>query len=356
MSRYPFEEYASKFLSNMVGIYAPDTWNRRDRRFKRIARDLQKHFTEKKISTTSPLKMTVDDVRFHLAYRKNLGYSTSEYAHEVSSLIRLFDYCKNMSVRSCLVQYPLLKPASKNARLPAMSDEEYSTIVSMLTDVIGSSYDRVRAYAMTSLFLGCGLRNKELRMADVNHLDTKKWIFDIVHVKGEASYGYERFVPVPPIFRPVVSEYLRMRKEHNPRNSKALFPPEQGSTDYLVSNSLRKILLKVTDETGVEFNPRKCRRTFGQVYLNMKIDNGIETVSVLMGHATSKTTESFYARRKNDDAIVSAMNAWHTTEKEELISEPEGKKVLQSGFEPECRPRKGRMIGRYTTGAYLAVP
>ena len=29
----------------------------------------------------------------------------------------------------------------------------------------------------------------------------------------------------------------------------------------------------------------------------------------------------------------------------------EEKIVLMSGFEPECRPRKGRMIGRYTTWA-----
>jgi hypothetical protein len=29
------------------------------------------------------------------------------------------------------------------------------------------------------------------------------------------------------------------------------------------------------------------------------------------------------------------------------------KKVLLSGFEPESKPRKGLMIGRYTTGANL---
>jgi hypothetical protein len=34
------------------------------------------------------------------------------------------------------------------------------------------------------------------------------------------------------------------------------------------------------------------------------------------------------------------------------------KKVLLSGFEPESKPRKGLMIGRYTTGAkfYLSSP
>ncbi len=351
MSRYPFEEYANKFMSQMAGIYADETWVRRDRRFKRIARDLQVHFTKKKISTTSPLKMTVDDIKYHLTYRRNLGYSTSEYAHEVSSLIQLFDFCKNMSLRSCLVQYPLLKPVSKNERLESMTEDEYDTIVSMASDSVGSTYERVRAYAMVSLFLGCGCRNKELRLSDINHLNTTTWILDIVHVKGEKSYGHSRFVPVPPIFRTVIIDYLRQRKDNNPNGSKALFPPSRGSNDYLVGNSVRKILSLVTDETGVVFNARKCRRTFGQVYLDNGIKDGVEVVSVLMGHSTTKTTETFYARRRNDTAVLSALSVWEKQESKELNSEPEGKMVLQSGFEPECRPRKGRMIGRYTTGA-----
>lgn len=54
-------------------------------------------------------------------------------------------------------------------------------------------------------------------------------------------------------------------------------------------------------KVGIEFNLRTCRRTFGQMLTEAGV--AIESVSVAMGHATTKTTETYYARKRQDKAL-----------------------------------------------------
>ena len=51
----------------------------------------------------------------------------------------------------------------------------------------------------------------------------------------------------------------------------------------------------------------------------------------------------FQQQKKNQFSLIFFVDP--TGEKNE--------KVLLSGFEPESKPRKGFMIGRYTTGAFI---
>lgn len=306
MSRYPFVEYAREYMDSMHGYYSEATYTRYLRRYERMAREMVDHYNAGKISTTSPKRMTAEDVRYHLTYRKGLGHSASEYGHEVTTMIVLFDYCENPAVRTCLRKYPLLRPVNKHVRLGSLSGSEYDRILSRMAEVSGSDdYRLVRSYAMLAVFLGCGPRTKELRFIDVNDLDTREWVLDIIHVKGEDTYGQPRTVPVPPGFRPVISRYLELRELHNPSRSPALFPPSRGSTRYLVGNSIRSILSIALDDLHLSVDPRTLRRSFGQNYLDSGIDS-IESVSVLMGHATTQTTEYFYARRRNQKALEEA--------------------------------------------------
>ena len=75
----------------------------------------------------------------------------------------------------------------------------------------------------------------------------------------------------------------------------------------------------VEEESGVKFDLRKCRRTFGQSYLDADLD--IESVSVLMGHLSTKTTEGYYCRKRNDVAIKAAQGTWDTNAKKTPFSE-----------------------------------
>lgn len=65
------------------------------------------------------------------------------------------------------------------------------------------------------------------------------------------------------------------------------------------------------EDLGTRFDLRQCRRTFGQRYLDNGLD--IESTSLLMGHASTKTTEGFYSRKRLDMAIENAIGTWNDT-------------------------------------------
>ena len=94
----------------------------------------------------------------------------------------------------------------------------------------------------------------------------------------------------------------------NNLNSHALFPSKDSADGYLSGNAIRSIKATVEDDLDVKFDLRMCRRTFGQRYMDSDVD--IESVSVLMGHASTKTTEGFYSRKRLNKAIDNARNSW----------------------------------------------
>ena len=86
----------------------------------------------------------------------------------------------------------------------------------------------------------------------------------------------------------------------------SLKEPDDG---FLYDIILRAIKHVVEEDLGIKFDLRQCRRTFGQRYLDKDLD--IESVSVLMGHASTKTTEGFYSRKRLDRAIENAIGTWN---------------------------------------------
>lgn len=59
---------------------------------------------------------------------------------------------------------------------------------------------------------------------------------------------------------------------------------------------------------GVRSELRQCRRAFGRRNLDRGLD--IESASVLMGHATTDTTERFYSRMKLEKAQNNLKKVW----------------------------------------------
>ena len=76
-----------------------------------------------------------------------------------------------------------------------MSDDVYDKIFEKAMNLDPYDFRRVRAYTLVLLCLNTGARNKEVRLAEVGDIDTTEWVFDVVHVKGEDSYGMRRQAP-----------------------------------------------------------------------------------------------------------------------------------------------------------------
>lgn len=68
----------------------------------------------------------------------------------------------------------------------------YDMILERLKTIDPLDFSRIRAYTLVLMCINTGTRNKEIRFAEVRDLDTTSWLFDIIHVKGEATYGQPR--------------------------------------------------------------------------------------------------------------------------------------------------------------------
>jgi site-specific recombinase XerD len=311
MTKYPFMNYVNEFMKRMNGVYALTTWKTAMRRYDRINSDVMILYREGKISSTSPKSMTIDDVREYLTYRRSFDYSGKEYSHDESALKKLFKFAKNDAVEDCLTNYPMLKARKKQSRLPPMDDGTYQKILRNASNINQKDHKRVRAYALVLLATRAGTRTKEIRLASIDDLDTKQWMFDVVHVKGEKTYGEPRTVPVHPEIRSILTSYLQLREKYvimNNVNSKALFPSPTSKDGYMSENSLRRIKQIVEADIGETFDFRMLRRTFGQQLVDAGVD--IESVSVAMGHACTVTTERSYARKRSETANAKIMGSW----------------------------------------------
>lgn len=311
MSRYPFNDYVVEYMETMRGVYAESSWKTIMRRYKRMERDMIELKSKKKITTLSPKSMTVEDVRQYLIYRKAKETSSSDMRHEISAMRNLLAFVENPAAELCIVKNPGIKPKGKSVRLPSMSDSTYGKILEKSAEVDPENWYMIRAYALVLLSIRSGNRNKEVRLANVDDLDTKNWVFHIIHVKAEDTYGQPRVVPIHPDVRPILSIYLLLREKRLKEFetiSDALFFSTTSEDGHLSANSLRKIKTKVEKDAGVKFDLRMCRRTFGQQYVNAGLE--MESVSVLMGHSTTKTTEGYYCRKSQADAMEGAKEVW----------------------------------------------
>ena len=64
-------------------------------------------------------------------------------------------------------------------------------------DVKDDDYFGLRTYTLVLMCICTGTRNKEIRFANLEDLNTVIWRFDIIHIKGEETYGMPRTVPIP---------------------------------------------------------------------------------------------------------------------------------------------------------------
>ena len=361
MSRYPFMEFADEYMSLMKdGGYSQASWPVIYRRYKRMARDVTVLRNAGRISTASPKHFTPEDVRVILVHHRSEGrdhpVSQSEMVKEVCYLKALCEFCGNTSVSTCLKLYPGVRPSSKHQRLPSFTDREYDAIIEASRHVDPKDFRRNRAYAIVFVCLGCSHRPKEVRLSDVGDYDLEEWIATVVHVKGEFTYGNMRIEPIPPEVRPILMNWIGLRQEYCSRRglrTNAMFPsPRDG---YLSSQQVRMDKRLVEEDVGFTFELRKCRRTFGQRYLDAGLD--IESTSVLMGHASTKTTEEFYARRKNTAAMNAAKALWTSCDSDAGVAIDNSQTDENEGAEGEIRTPEDYSSGfrdrRHTGLGYL---
>lgn len=312
IGKYPYMTWVNRYIRVLRGTYAESTLYDMERHYRRMHRELLKLVETRKIGTANPQHMTMKDVERIIVHYKNLGLSPRTINRDFSALNSLLLFTGNPSFVMYKLRNPNLFPATTGPRQPPLERDFVLSLLERANRVEDSDWKRLRAYALVLFAIGTGARNKELRFVQLTDLNIDEGLVHLERVKGEGKWGEPRDVPLRPQIRPILRRYLNARAKElarAKRSSTALFPSLNDNDGHLSANMVRTIKTVVERDMGRSFDVRCCRRTFGQLMLDEGIS--IESVSVVMGHKTSRTTEQYYARRKQRTAIDEARRTWN---------------------------------------------
>ena len=335
--RATMKTYAAQFMRSMDRKYMEGTKDGIWRRYKRMDKDIDYLYRLGKLSTTSPNKFTPEDVHNYISYRMSLEVSDSEMAHELAALSNIFSFIRNDAFNVAMVEYPYLKVSVSHKRLPSLYEEEVAAIIAKANEVKDDDWQGMVRYATVVFAICSGLRSKELRFCNINdvHIKDDVWTVEVLHPKGEGKYGEQREAPIHPDAYPFLTRYFVARAQHVNAigaSTRALFLGSVATDGYLATNTVRLYAQKVSDETGIDVDLRKCRRTYGQRLVDAKVP--ISVVSVAMGHNSTRTTELHYARVKHAVAVEEITKVFNNLEKapkEDFDSQmPTGFKISRS--------------------------
>ena len=309
MTRYPFRSQAQKFLLEYRHVYSKLTYDERERRLRRMERDLESLWKEKKISSIDPAKMTHQDVKAYYGLLRG-RMSANGISHELGALHSLCQFCGNQCVETARKRYPLMQGHRTHRRLPTVPIHDVYKIFE--AGIKKDGFIALRDYALVVINICAGLRPIEIEYALRDNLDLDEGMIYVSVVKGRGTYGEPRTVPIHPDGLPILRKYVEAR-DKSIKGSDYLFPTATHDRP-LASNSLRRFKRRVEQELDCEITFQSGRRTYGQWLIDDSIP--AETVSLNMGHRTSRTTETFYARQRESVAIEITKKAWEERKKE----------------------------------------
>ncbi len=235
-------------------------------------------------------RITLDDIHAFISYlATNLRSKPATRARKVSSIRVFFKY---LSSKAKLIETnPAqdLETPKLDRRMP-----KYLTLddSKKLLSVAGNEDNRnsYRDYAITTLFLNCGMRLSEL--VNINIKDIK---FDDCKMTVIGKGNKERTIYLNNACMRAIAEYLEVRpKEGIKYDSKdALFLSERRerisnrTVQYIIKNELRKAGLDTN-----KYSVHKLRHTAATLmYQYGNVD--IRALQELLGHASISTTEIY---------------------------------------------------------------
>ena len=262
-------------------------------------------YEEGVVSSNNPRKITKDDIIAYVGFRRSKGISESTIGKDICLLNQFFLWLDNHSVEQFRMFGGIFKPHSYTGRKTPMSNDVIDRVIELARST--DNWNILRGCTQILLCCCCGLRTQEARMMYVDGIVRMggKMIVHVEHVKGEGSWGEPRNVLVMDGIEDIIDKYLFERKrilEEYDRVSRSLFVPIHSQSEFYVSQSFTKLKAPVEEVLGEKIDLRSGRRAYGQRLLDK--GNRLDDVSVAMGHASTKTTEGYYARVREDDVFA----------------------------------------------------
>lgn len=312
MGRYPFLTYLDIYITENRPYKAKSTLAQEERTLKRMHKFLQLLKKEGKVSTSNPTKMTMNDVGAFLYYIRNRGIDNNTQVHYCHYMKNLLNWSGN-PVMEKMVKRKLIPTENRNKPIETLTENEIAIILQDSQNYSGWKGEILAL--IIPMFYYTGLRSKELINADINDLNTVKWMLTVRHPKGEGTWGMKRTVPIPGPLRPCIERFLEAREkrqeEYSHIETTILIPnlTRFNATGKAYQNqSFLRWKCEVEESTGIKFNFRMLRRTHGQHLRDRDVP--MDAISKLMGHTSTVTTEKYYARIRDEHAFQLAEEAW----------------------------------------------
>lgn len=247
----------------------------------------------KDISINEIKKIKLDDIHAFLAYLSNVHHSKSATRARKASTIRIF--FKYLSQKAGLIEFnpsQNLENPKQDRRLPKyLSLDDSKKLLDVASDEDNRNCER--DYAITTLFLNCGMRLSELvgiNTKDINFSDCK------LNVIGKGNK--ERTIYLNKACMQAIANYLAVKpkegiKHDSKFSDKALFLSER--RERISNRTVQYIITKELEKAGLDskkYSVHKLRHTAATLmYQYGQVD--IRALQELLGHESISTTEIY---------------------------------------------------------------
>lgn len=267
-----------------------------------------KNITISDLTMDTVKKIKIDDIHAFLGYLSTEYHSKSATrARKISTIRIFFNYlCQDASSKFLLDHNPALnlKTPKKDKRLPKyLSLDDSKKLLEAASDEDNRNCER--DFAITTLFLNCGMRLSELVGINSKDIDFNECKLNVIG-KGNK----ERTIYLNNACMKALSDYLRVRPtegiKHDKKHSeKALFLSER--KERISNRTVQYIVSKELTKAGLDTNKysvHKLRHTAATLmYQYGQVD--IRALQELLGHESIATTEIY--THVNNDQIRSAV-------------------------------------------------
>jgi len=334
MGRYPFLSRLEVFLKDMRPFYESVSHGNLSRKLHQIHDILQLLKKNGYEISTNPEMISEREIGALLEYMsgktelRNGRMAPSTQTCLLGALSVFLESEGNAVIARMRAKRLIRTGSGSSGPLPCPSIDEVQRVVSRLSELANDGDTRALGILGLVLFGAySGLRPKEVRFADMSDFYQSEWILVVRHPKGEGTWGKVRNVKMVSPGRDAIAHFLMIRERELARmgienlGSNPLVPcfRSDGSISRWSSTYALQIKGKYEQSLGLRFGFQMMRRSFGQCAINMNAR--IDSISVLMGHKTTRTTELYYARRREQDAINDLEEAWSTSKSQSLLIE-----------------------------------
>lgn len=242
-------------------------------------------------------KVKIQDLIAFISYTdRNLNNKNATKARKVASIRSFFKYLHNVVNMIDINPAINLETPKKDQRNPAFLTLEES--LNLLDSINGRN--KVRDYAILTLFLNCGLRLSELASIDINKIKG-----DTLAVIGKGNK--ERTIYLNDACLHAIDRYIAVRPKDGINDENALFLSTR--KNRISPRAIQHMVKKYIFEAGLDtkrYSTHKLRHTAATLmYKHGNVD--IRALQQILGHASVATTQIY--THLDDDRLRKAVSS-----------------------------------------------